>query len=245
MKTIPPIDTRYWALLISSTVFGETAGDLISQSLGLGYAMSSIVLVGLFVASVFGSIVAPPGREIYYWITIIFASTAGTALSDYVTRAAGLGYLWGTVLLALSLLVILAIWNRLASGFSSEQISSIQMSTPIELLYWIAILTSSTLGTAFGDFISNDVGLGFAGGTFALFGLLLLVVGLMFKKIISRSASYWLAIIITHPLGATTGDYLTKPEGFNLGNVWSSVIVVAVFGLIVFLFEQRNREKIV
>ena len=91
------------------------------------------------------------------------------------------------------------------------------------------MLTSSTLGTAFGDLIANDTPLGFGGSTLALLLLLATVIFLFTKKYISSASAYWAAIVITHPIGATMGDFLTKPEGMNLGNIWSSIIIVIVF----------------
>lgn len=100
-------------------------------------------------------------------------------------------------------------------------------------MYWIAILTSSTLGTAFGDLLAHDTPLGFDCGTLLLLGLLLIVVLLVFITKISRELSYWLAIILTHPIGATMGDYLTKPEGMNLGNIKASLVLVVVFIIVI------------
>ena len=100
-------------------------------------------------------------------------------------------------------------------------------------MYWIAILTSSTLGTAFGDLLAHNTPLGFDGGTLLLLSLLTIVVALVYLTKISREILYWLAIILTHPIGATMGDYLTKPEGMNLGNVKSSLVLVVVFIVVI------------
>ena len=112
--------------------------------------------------------------------------------------------------------------------------STIPLSRTTEFLYWAAILTSSTLGTAFGDFISNGTPLGFAGGTLILAAVLAVIAALALFTNVSRDLCYWLGIIVAHPLGATMGDYFTKDEGFGLGNFLATVILAAIFLAIVF-----------
>lgn len=229
MHTLPTINARYWAFVISSTTLGETAGDLISQTLDLGYAGGSILLIALFFVAMAFEIALTRQREALYWTVIIFASIGGTTLSDYVTRSLGLGYPLGTLVIGAALTVVLVTWWLSARSLDIKG----AFSRRTELLYWLAILASSTLGTVFGDLISNGTKLGFAGGTLVLLGLLAALVVVVLFTNVSRTACYWLGIIITHPLGATMGDSMTKNEGLNLGNVWSSVILLAVFGTII------------
>lgn len=229
MKKIPKIDLFYWALIISANTMGETAGDLISQTFNLGYGGGTIVLIALFVVALLVSIVSKTQHLLVYWTVITLASTAGTTISDYVTRTLDLGYMGGTLALAISLVFIFGIWHLVSKTDALKG----GLSRTTEFLYWIAILTSSTLGTALGDLLAHDTPLGFGGGTLLLLGLLLLVVFLTLFTKISRELCYWLAIILTHPIGATMGDYLTKPEGFNLGNINASLLLVGVFAIVI------------
>lgn len=109
-------------------------------------------------------------------------------------------------------------------------------------LYWLAILTSSTFGTTSGDFITSDTPLGALGGSVFLIILLLLIIILLHKKIISTLAFYWMAIIIIHPIGATLGNYISKPIGLNFGNVYTSFFLVALF-VIVYKLEEKSIRK--
>lgn len=238
MKKIPKIDLFYWALIISANTMGETAGDLISQTFNLGYGGGTIVLIALFVVALLVSIVSKTQHLLVYWAVITLASTAGTTISDFISRTffhlqlgftENQGYAFGTIILMFTLMIIFGIWKYHSKTNTIEN----GLNKRTEFLYWIAILTSSTLGTALGDLLAHDTPLGFGGGTLLLLGLLLLVVLLTLFTKISRELCYWLAIILTHPIGATMGDYLTKPEGFNLGNINASLLLVGVFAVVI------------
>lgn len=110
----------------------------------------------------------------------------------------------------------------------------------IEFLYWFAILTSSTFGTTSGDYLSNDTPLGSAGGTILLIILLIISILLLNYKRISKELFYWLAIVIIHPIGATFGNYISKPEGLNFGNIWTSLVLITMF-IILFTFNKKQQ----
>jgi len=238
MKHLPKINLFYWALIISANTMGETAGDLISQTFNLGYGGGTIALITLFIIALAISIYSKSQKPLVYWTVITLASTAGTTISDYISRSLfnvllgyteEQGYLYGTILLVFALGFTFTIWKKYSKVNTVES----GLNKTSEFLYWIAILTSSTLGTAFGDYLAHDTPLGFDGGTLLLLALLLIVVGLVYLTTISRELLYWFAIILTHPIGATMGDYLTKPEGMNLGNIKASLVLVGVFIIVI------------
>lgn len=234
MKHLPQINLFYWALIISANTMGETAGDLISQTFNLGYDGGTIALIALFLIALTISICSKTQKPLLYWIVITLASTAGTTISDYISRSffhlelgftENQGYTLGTMILIATLLFTFSIWKYHSTTNTIEN----GLNKRTEFLYWIAILTSSTLGTAFGDLLAHNTPLGFDGGSLLLILFLTVVVGLVYLTKISRELLYWLAIILTHPIGATMGDYLTKPEGMNFGNIKASLLLVAVF----------------
>ena len=168
MKKLPTIGPLYWAMIISANTIGESGGDLISQTFDLGYLASTIALVGLFAIAVAVAVSTKTQHPSIYWITIILSSTAGTTMSDWVTRTLDLGYGGGTLAILTVMAIVFAAWH-----FVSPRHSVIGALTPLtEFLYWSAILCSSTLGTAFGDYISNGTSLGFGGGTLVLIAVL-------------------------------------------------------------------------
>jgi uncharacterized membrane-anchored protein len=249
MKKLPQINLFYWLLIISANTMGETAGDLISQTFNLGYGGGTIVLALLFLIALLVSIYSKNQKPLVYWTVITISSTLGTTISDFISRSffhlqlgytENQGYTFGTILLVFLLGLTFKIWHH----FSKSNTINEGLNTKTEFLYWIAILTSSTLGTAVGDLLAHNTPLGFGGGTVMLLVLLGILIFITLFTKVSRTICYWLAIIITHPIGATMGDYMTKPEGFNLGNVWSNVILVMVFILIYNLNSNKNDQII-
>jgi len=238
MKHLPKINLFYWALIISANTMGETAGDLISQTFNLGYGGGTIALLVLFLIALTISIYSTSQKPLLYWTVITLASTLGTTISDFVSRSffhlqlgftENQGYTFGTIILTVTLILTFSIWKYHSKTNTLEN----GLNKGTEFLYWIAILTSSTLGTAFGDLLAHNTPLGFDGGSVLLLALLFIMVGLYYLTKISREFLYWSAIILTHPIGATMGDYLTKPEGFNLGNSIASLVLVVVFIIVI------------
>jgi uncharacterized membrane-anchored protein len=248
MKHLPKINLFYWALIISANTMGETAGDLISQTFGLGYGGGTIALLVLFLIALTISIYSKSQKPLLYWTVITLASTLGTTISDFISRSffhlqlgftENQGYLFGTIILIVALIATFGIWKYQSRTNTIEN----GLDKQTEFLYWIAILTSSTLGTAFGDLLAHNTPLGFDGGTLLLVILLAVVVGLYFLTKLSRELLYWFAIILTHPIGATMGDYLTKPQGFNLGNIKASLVLVVVFIIVIATGQlTKNRQ---
>ena len=229
MKYLPKINLFYWALIISANTMGETAGDLISQTFNLGYGGGTLVLLAMLIIAVTLSIFSKSQNPILYWTLITLSSTAGTTISDYLSRTLGFGYFLGTLFLVIVLCITFIIWK----WHSKSDALNNGLNKTTEFLYWTAMLSSSTLGTAFGDLLAHNTPLGFDFGTLFLLVLLMIVTALDFYSKLSKTLIYWLAIILTHPIGATIGDYMTKTEGLNFGNSKASLILVVVFILVV------------
>lgn len=232
MSKLPPLTLAFWIMKICATTLGETAGDLLSMTLNVGYALSSVILVGIFLASLVIQLLSKRLHPALYWTVILSTSTAGTTLSDYMDRSLNLGYARGSLLLVSLLAISLACWRWSEGSLSLEHIRS----RKAELFYWMTILFSNTLGTAFGDFLSDSSGLGYAGGAALIGGLIALVAGAHYLTRISGVLLFWVAFVLTRPLGATAGDLLTKPVskgGFDLGTAGSSLLLFAVLAALV------------
>lgn len=242
MKKVAAITLAFWAMKICATTLGETAGDLMSMTLGVGYGWSSVILNGFFLivlaAQLFSKAYFPP----LYWSVIIATSTAGTTMSDFMDRSLGLGYATGSLILAGLLISVLAVWWWREKSLSVTNISTFRS----ELFYWIAILISNTLGTALGDFLADDTGLGFAGGALLIGGLLSLVVIAYYLTSVSRVVLFWIAFVLTRPFGATLGDFLTKPMGkggLNFGTVGSSIVLFGLLAALVWYATVQHRKS--
>lgn len=244
LNKLPQITIFFWIMKICATTLGETAGDLLSMTLNIGYAMSSIILIGLFLATLLSQLISKTFHPVLYWTVILSTSTAGTTMSDYMDRTLGLGYATGSIILATALCSVLAYWRYSEKSLSVENIQT----RKVELLYWLAILISNTLGTAVGDFLADSSGLGFAGGALLIAALIGLVVLAYFSTKISHVLLFWLAFVLTRPLGATAGDLLTKPVekgGLGFGTYGSSAILLLILvTCIAYSAWQLHRPKL-
>jgi len=225
---LPALTAIYWILKITATTLGETAGDLMSMTMEVGYAVSTIILMSVFLVSVTAQLAVKEHRPWLYWTVILTTSTAGTTMSDWMDRTLGLGYMTGSLILISLLIVILAYWK-----FATPYSMSVTHITNfrIELLYWIAILFSNTLGTALGDYLADDSGLGFAAIAAILAGSLALILAAYYLTNISRVLLFWVAFVQTRPFGATLGDTLTKTPaqgGLGFGTIGTSAVLIGI-----------------
>ncbi|HTC98335.1 MAG TPA: hypothetical protein VK734_11450 [Bradyrhizobium sp.] len=235
---VPEVTLIFWIIKVLATTLGETGGDAVSMSMDLGYALSSVIFIGIFVVAVVAQILARKFYPPLYWLVVVATTTAGTTMADFADRSLGIGYPGGASLLLVLLLASLVIWYR-----SEGSISVNTVSTPrVETFYWVAILFSQTLGTALGDWIADTGGLGYEGGAMVFGAALALVAALYFRTGVSRVALFWAAFILTRPLGATVGDFLDKPVsagGLALSRPLASAGIAVFIIVCLFILPQR------
>ncbi|NID05668.1 hypothetical protein HBF26_12280 [Luteibacter jiangsuensis] len=235
---VPEVVLSFWVIKILATTLGETAGDAVSMSLGLGYLLSTGIFAVVFAIAVAAQIRATSFHPALYWVTIIATTIVGTTLADFADRSLGIGYAGGAGILLALLLASLITWYRVVGSVSVQTV----VSTRSEVFYWITIMFSQTLGTALGDWTADSMGLGYLGGM-AIFGGLLLVVALAYYMTrVSRTLLFWTAFVLTRPLGAVVGDLLDKPTdhgGLALSRYTASLVLIGLIALGIMLFEQR------
>ncbi|GAA2332797.1 hypothetical protein OHT20_34420 [Streptomyces caniferus] len=260
LRKLPEVTLAFWVMKIAATTLGETAGDLFAQTLKLGYFLTTIALFLIFVVTLVVQLRSRRYHPFFYWTVILSTSMAGTTMSDFMNRDAsaefltdgakslgwgpqglGLGYPTGAAILISLLLVIFVIWKCTGLTFAIRDIVTFRA----EALFWAAILVSNTLGTSMGDFLSDSSGLGYAGGALLVTGVLAVLVGLMRVPAVPNVVLFWIAFVLTRPLGATAGDFLTKPlakGGLDLGTAGSSAVLLAVLiGLMGYAHVQERR----
>lgn len=241
LSKVPEITLAFWIIKIAATTLGETAGDAVSMSMNLGYAVGSIIFIGIFVAAVAAQMAARSYHPFLYWTVIVATTTAGTTMADFADRSLGIGYAGGASILFILLMATLGLWYRSAGSVSVNKITSPR----IETFYWAAILFSQTLGTALGDWMA-DTGLGYEGGALVFAAGLLVIVGAYFMTNLSRTLLFWSAFILTRPLGATVGDFLDKPVangGLAFSRVYASALLAAFMIACILLFSQRAGKE--
>ncbi|EPL09116.1 hypothetical protein [Pseudomonas sp. CF161] len=227
MNKLPQITLAFWVMKICATTLGETAGDLLSMTLNVGYAISSMILISVFVLTLITQLFSRTYNPVLYWIVILSTSTAGTTMSDFMDRTLELGYATGSMILIAILLAIFAAWRLSGDSLNVNKIHSFRG----EMFYWMAILFSNTLGTALGDYLADDSGLGFAGGALFIGATIAVVVLLKYFTRISSVLLFWAAFVLTRPFGATLGDFLTKPHekgGLDFGTIGSSAVLAGI-----------------
>jgi len=246
---VPAITLGFWIIKILATTLGETGGDTVSMTwlgettpdagtAGLnGYLVGTLIFGALLAALVWLQIRARRFEPWLYWATIIASTTAGTTLADFATRSLGIGYPGGSLLLLGCVAASLLVWQRSLGTVAAESVSGPRA----ELFYWITITFSQTLGTALGDWIA-DAGAGYAGGAL-VFGAGLLVLALLYyRTAVSRVALFWMAFILTRPLGATVGDFFDKPMakgGLDVSRPLASLILGAMIVALILVLPQR------
>jgi len=238
MSKVPEVTLIFWIIKIAATTLGETAGDTVTMSMGLGYLIGTAIFATLLVALVVVQIRAKKFHPVIYWATIVASTTAGTTLADFADRSLGIGYLGGSSLLLLSVVLSLWFWYRSLGSISVDTVS-----TPkAEAFYWLTITFSQTLGTALGDWMADDTGLGYGGGALVFGAALAVVAFLYFRTKVSRVTLFWAAFILTRPLGATVGDFLDKPiadGGLALSRPLASLVLTVFIIGCIWLLPQR------
>lgn len=241
MNKLPQITLAFWVMKICATTLGETAGDLLSMTLNIGYAMSSLLLISVFLVTLLTQLYSRSYNPWLYWLVILSTSTAGTTMSDFMDRTLGLGYAAGSAILIGILLLTFALWRLSGNPLDVTRIKN----RGGELFYWVAILFSNTLGTALGDFLADDSGLGFAGGALLIGSTIGLVVLARYWTRIPGVVLFWIAFVLTRPFGATLGDFLTKPHekgGMDFGTVGSSAVLGGILLVLILMASFYNRE---
>lgn len=227
LSKVPQVTALFWVTKIFATTFGETAGDAVSMSLNVGYLISTFIFAFIFIALVSFQIRAKTYQPFLYWFTIIASTTVGTTLADFMDRSLGIGYIGGSSLLLLLVLLSLWVWNTSEGNISPDTINNVRT----EWFYWVTITFSQTLGTALGDWSADTAGLGYTGGIALFSGLILLFVGLHFLTRVSKTLLFWAAFVLTRPLGAVVGDFLDKPlssGGLDLSRFTASIVLLVV-----------------
>lgn len=241
ISKVPHVTLLFWIIKIFATTLGETGGDALSMSLDLGYLLSTGIFALIFIAAVTVQIKATKFHPYLYWLTIVATTTVGTTLADYATRDMGIGYTGGSAILLTCVVISLLVWRWVMGTVYVESVSTAKA----EIFYWVTIMFSQTLGTALGDWFADSLDLGYLVAA-AVFGTALLITYLLYRfSSASRVLLFWLAFILTRPLGAVVGDFLDKPldhGGLNLSRFTASAVLLVLIVAFIYIFPQKPAE---
>jgi uncharacterized membrane-anchored protein len=240
VNRVPHILFLYWVIKIAATTLGETGADMFSMTFDLGYSTTMVIFTIMFLLFLAIKLGLKRYEPIAYWLVFTASAILGTVISDYIDRTLGLGYLVGSLILVAMLFVILALWYFKEKSLSVENITT----SSAEVFYWVAFLVANTLGTAAGDFLADDLNLGFMVSASIISSLLIITALLHYYTKLSWILLFWIAFVLTRPFGATFGDFLTKPienGGLNLGTVGASLFFSVI--LVIALIKEVKIEK--
>src|SRR4051794_4904513 len=242
LNKVPEVTVFFWIIKVLSTTVGETFADFLS-GLGLGLSGTTLVMSAAFVAVLvwqFRTRQYVPG---VYWLTVVLVSVVGTLITDNLTDALGIPLELSTAVFAVALGITFAVW------YSAERTLSIHSIVTVrrEAFYWLAILFTFALGTAAGDLVSERFGVGYW-ATALIVALLIAAVAFSHRVFgVSAVLTFWIAYVLTRPLGASLGDGLSQPHadgGLGLGTTWTSVIfLVTIVALVGYLSVSKRDQS--
>ena len=239
LNKVPEVTVFFWVIKILCTTVGESLADYINATLGFGFTNTTL----LFTAALLAVLVAQFRANRYipgiYWLAVVLISVVGTLFTDFFTDSQGVPLWVSSAGFALLLAIVFGIWYARERTLSIHTI----VTTPRESWYWLAVLVTFALGTAAGDWTLELTGWGPGVAVLVPAGLILLIFA-AWKGGAGPVLTFWLAYILTRPLGANLGDFLSaapKDGGLGLGTLWTSVIfLAAILATVVYLAKTRR-----
>jgi uncharacterized membrane-anchored protein len=240
LNKVPKVTVAFWAIKVMSTTVGETGADYLAVHIGLGVTVTDAIMGVLLIAALAWQLRAQRYIPWIYWLTVVLVSVVGTQITDALTDRFEISLYVSTTIFATVLALTFAIW------FAVEHTLSIQsiVTTRRELFYWTAILFTFALGTAAGDLATEALGLGFNVGVL-VFGGLIAFIAFAFYLGADSILVFWLAYVLTRPLGASLGDLLSQAKkygGLGFGTVSTSIGFLSVIVLLVAILSITQQE---
>jgi uncharacterized membrane-anchored protein len=242
LNKVPEVTLYFWIIKILCTTVGETAADFLNTEFNLGLTGTSLVMGMLLLIILFFQFKARKYVPSVYWLAVVFISVVGTLITDNLTDNFGVSLVTTTIIFAVLLTATFWTW------YGSEKTLSIHsiFTTRREAFYWLAILFTFALGTAAGDLIAEKLNMGYLLSGLLFAGLIVIVIIAYYFFKLNAVTAFWIAYILTRPLGASIGDYLTqdpKDGGLGLGTTTTSIIfLVAILGLVIYLTLTKKDE---
>jgi uncharacterized membrane-anchored protein len=242
LNKVPEVTAIFWIIKVLSTTVGETGADYLAVHVGLGASTTAAIMAGFLVVALVLQLRTPGYTPWIYWLTVVLVSIVGTQITDLLTDRLEISLYLSTAVFAAALAAIFIVWYSVERTLSIRSI----VTTRRELFYWAAILFTFALGTAAGDLATEALGLGFQLGVIA-FGALIALIGVLYYRGANPVLTFWLAYILTRPLGASLGDLLSQSRtygGVGLGTIYTSLVfltvIVALVAWVTFEGDRRG-----
>ncbi|TFD03708.1 hypothetical protein E3T29_18060 [Cryobacterium sp. TMT1-66-1] len=240
LTKVPEVTLIFWVIKVLATTVGETAADFLNVDLGLGLSITSVIMAALLVAALIVQFRLHKYTPAVYWLAVVLISVVGTLITDNLTDSLGVPLWVTTVVFAIALAATFTVWAISEKTLSIHSI----FTTRRETFYWLAVLFTFALGTAAGDLVAEGLNLGFLVALLVFAAAIALVAVAYFVFHLNAVLAFWIAYILTRPLGASTGDLLSQPVadgGLGLGTTGTSVLFLTVILILVVVLTRRAR----
>lgn len=243
LSKVPEVTLYFWIIKILCTTVGETASDFLSTQLDLGLTITTVVTGLLLIITLFFQFRAPKYVPGIYWLAVVLISVVGTQITDNLVDNFGVSLVTTTILFSIALAISFGAW------YASEKTLSIHSiyTRRREAFYWLAVLFTFALGTAAGDLMAETLNLGYPLSALLFAAIIALVTVAHFQFKLNPILAFWIAYILTRPLGASLGDYLSQdPDagGLGLGTVITSAIFLSAILLTVIYLTVTKKDVI-
>jgi uncharacterized membrane-anchored protein len=242
LNKVPEVTLYFWLIKILCTTVGETAADYLNTNLNFGLTGTTYVVGALLVVALFVQFRARKYVPGVYWLAVVLISVVGTLITDNLTDNFGVALTTTTIVFGVALAATFAVW------YASERTLSIHtiFTTRREGFYWLAILFTFALGTAAGDLTAEKLNVGYLNSAL-MFGAMIAIVAVAhFRLRLNAILAFWIAYVLTRPLGASIGDYMSQPRhvgGLGLGTTGTSAIfLTAILGLVLYLTVTKTDQ---
>jgi uncharacterized membrane-anchored protein len=235
LNKVPEVTIYFWIIKILCTTVGETAADLMKEELGLGLTNTTYIMGAALIAILVVQFRSRKYIPWVYWLAVVLISIVGTLITDNLVDNAGVPLETTTIAFSAALAVVFAVWYAVERTLSVHTI----VTSRREAFYWLAILFTFALGTSAGDLFAEKMELGYLPSLGIFAGAIAVIAVAHFRFKLNAILAFWLAYILTRPLGASIGDFLSQPvgeTGLGLGTILTSVIFLsAILALVVYL----------
>jgi uncharacterized membrane-anchored protein len=242
LNRVPEVVATFWIIKVLSTTVGETFADYLSGTLNFGLNNTSIVMSGLLAMALIAQFRLKRYVPAMYWLVVVLMSITGTLITDCLVGNFNIGIVTINWVFAAILFNIFAFWYANEKNLAMHSINT----TKRELFYWAAILFTFALGTATGDFLAETLKLGYAPAALLFAGSIAVVAFLHYALKVNGVLTFWLAYILTRPLGASIGDLLSQSTdngGLGLGTTGTSMLFLSIItSLIIYLSLKHNKS---
>ena len=240
---VPEVTVDFWLIKLMAVTMGETAADYLAVNLGLGLTVTSLVMTGILVVALVLQFAQKRYVPWAYWLAVVLISIVGTLITDNLVDNFGVRLQTTTIAFSVALAATFAVW------YASERTLSIHtiVTTRREIFYWLAILFTFSLGTAAGDLVAESFDVGYLTSGLLFGGVIALIALAWYLLHLDGILAFWLAYILTRPLGASFGDLLSQPVeygGLGFGTIFTSLIFLGcIIGLVLYMTLKKTADE--